>query len=150
MGAEGKNEGSWQSWSQSNPDCLEPTAIEVAVWLPGLVAAEVVGHIFIYGLVAVPFVYSISQRYLAQAYYSWKGCHTPPAYSAPPSPSPFSLGFSPCGHCHVPRHPGQTLGVFFLSFLLPNSTATTQTICLPSSNMSGVHLFLRLHCHAML
>lgn len=91
MRAEGKNEGSWQSQSQSNPDCLEPTAREVAVWLPGLVAAEVVGHIFIYGLAIVPFVYSISQRYLAQAYYSWKGCHTPPAYSAPPSPSPFSL-----------------------------------------------------------
>lgn len=88
--AEAKNEGGWRSLSQSMPDCLEPPAIEVVVWLPRLVAVEVVGQIFKYELATDPFVYSVSQRYLAQAYYCWKRYHTPPAYSVPPSPSPFS------------------------------------------------------------
>lgn len=35
----------------------------VVVWLPRLVAAEIVGHIFIYGLAIVLFVYSVSQKY---------------------------------------------------------------------------------------
>lgn len=117
-GGRGQTRGKLQSWSQSNPDCLEPTAIEVAVWLPGLVAAEVVGHIFIYGLAVVPFVYSISQRYLAQAYYSWKGCHSPPSLLCTTFPKSLQPGFSPCGHCRVPRHPGQTPGSF-LSLVPP-------------------------------
>lgn len=94
-------------------------------------------------------VFSLSKVFGTGLLFLERMSHTP-SLLCTTFPKSLQPGFSPCGHCHVPRHPGQTLGVFFLSFLLPNSTATTQTICLPSSNMSGVHLFLRLHCHSVL
>lgn len=59
-GSRGRIKGSCRSWT--SPDHFVPVAAEVMVWLPGIVAAEVVGHnsIVTYGLAIAHLLCSVS------------------------------------------------------------------------------------------